>query len=99
MAAVFTFGREDLIPGMFISMIEDIYQRIPESISTFKYYLERHIEVDGDHHSHLALEMTSNLCGNDNTMWNEANEFTLLSLQHRIHLWNGAYEEIMLRKS
>ena len=99
MAAVFTFGREDLIPGMFISMIEDIYKRIPDSISTFKYYLERHIEVDGDHHSHLALEMTSNLCGNDDAMWTEANEYTKLSLQHRINLWNGAYEEILLRKS
>lgn len=99
MAAVFTFGREDLIPGMFISMIEDIYKRIPDSISTFKYYLERHIEVDGDHHSHLALEMTRDLCGTDETLWAEASEYTKLSLQHRIGLWNGAYDEIMLRKS
>jgi hypothetical protein len=99
MAAVFTFGREDLIPGMFISMIEDIYKRIPNSISIFKYYLERHIEIDGDHHSHLALEMTSNLCGNDESLWAEASEYTKLSLQHRIGLWNGAYDEIMLRKS
>ena len=51
-AAVFTFGREDLIPSMFISIVNDIYQRIPSSVSVFKYYLERHIEVDGDHHSH-----------------------------------------------
>ena len=93
-AAVFTFGREDLIPGMFLSMVQDIYQRLPESISTFKYYLERHIEVDGDHHSHLALEMTAQLCGNDAQKWDEALNATKLSLQQRINLWNGVLKEI-----
>src|SRR5260221_5953900 len=64
-SAIFTFGREDLIPGMFISIISDIHKNFPDSISIFKYYLERHIEIDGGHHSHLALQMTSNLCGTD----------------------------------
>jgi hypothetical protein len=95
MAAVFTFGREDLIPGMFISMIEDIYKRIPDTISTFKYYLERHIEVDGDHHSHLALEMTANLCCTDEQYWKEATESTIASLKSRIALWDGVYDEII----
>ena len=53
-AAIFTFGREDLIPGMFVTLVNDIHNNFPDSISIFKYYLERHIEVDGDHHSHLA---------------------------------------------
>jgi len=94
-AAVFTFGREDLIPGMFMNMVNDIYQNLPNSISTFKYYLERHIEVDGDHHSHLALEMTGELCASDENKWKEALDFTKKSLQHRINLWDGALHEIM----
>ncbi len=94
-AAVFTFGREDLIPGMFMNMVNDIYQNLPNSISTFKYYLERHIEVDGDHHSHLALEMTGELCATDESKWTEALEFTKKSLQHRINLWDGALNEIV----
>lgn len=97
-AAIFTFGREDLIPGMFLSMVNDIYQRIPESISGFKYYLERHIEVDGDHHSHLALQMTSNLCGDSDEKWQQALDFTKKSLQMRIALWNGAKDEILASK-
>lgn len=93
-AATFTFGREDLIPGMFLSIINDIHQHFPDSISVFKYYLERHIEVDGDHHSHLALRMTANLCGEDELHWNEAETATIHSLQKRITLWDGVFDEI-----
>lgn len=93
-SAIFTFGREDLIPGMFLSIVNDIHKNFPDSISVFKYYLERHIEVDGDHHSILALQMTSNLCGTDELYWKEAEEVTIESLQSRIKLWDGAYKEI-----
>jgi hypothetical protein len=98
-AAAFTFGREDLIPGMFHSLINDINQNFPNSISVFKYYLERHIEVDGDRHSHLALAMTEQLCGNDEKKWSEATVETVASLQSRIKLWDGVYEEIISRKN
>jgi hypothetical protein len=98
-AAVFTFGREDLIPSMFISIVNDIYQRIPSSVSVFKYYLERHIEVDGDHHSHLALEMTSSLCGDDVSKWNEVEQAVTASLKQRIKLWDSVYEAIQLKNT
>ena len=96
-SAIFTFGREDLIPGMFISIVNDIHKNFPDSISIFKYYLERHIEVDGDHHSHLALQMTSNLCGTDDQLWKEAEQAVIESLQKRIDLWDGAYRQITNR--
>jgi pyrroloquinoline quinone (PQQ) biosynthesis protein C len=98
-AAIFTFGREDLIPGMFISMVNDLNRNFPESISQIKYYLERHIEVDGDHHSHLALQMTANLCGENEQRWQEAEQAVVESLKMRVALWDGVYEEIMAKKS
>ncbi|MDB5119806.1 MAG: heme oxygenase [Sphingobacteriales bacterium] len=98
-AAIFTFGREDLIPEMFYSIINDLDKKFPESISRFKYYLERHIEVDGDHHSHLALQMTSNLCESDPEYWKEAEQITIESLKMRMLLWDGIYNEIMARKA
>ena len=98
-SAIFTFGREDLIPGMFISIINDIHKTFPERISIFNYYLERHIEVDGDHHSHLALQMTSHLCGTNEQFWMEAEQATLQSLQKRILLWDGAYQKLTERKA
>ena len=97
-AAIFTFGPEDLIPGMFISMVNDIHKNFPDNISIFKYYLERHVEVDGDHHSQLALQMTSNLCGTDQQYWEEALQATVESLKKRINLWDGAYKQIRNKK-
>jgi hypothetical protein len=94
LAAVFTFGREDLIPGMFMSIVNDMHSAYPEKISTFKYYLERHIEVDGDHHSHLALDMTARLCEDDLHKWQEAEEAVVKSLHHRKALWDGVFENI-----
>ncbi|WP_080056542.1 DUF3050 domain-containing protein [Spirosoma aerolatum] len=98
-SAVFTFGREDLIPGMFLSMIQDLNTNFPGNISQFTYYLERHIEVDGDHHSHLALQMTANLCGDNQTFWQEAEQATIASLQQRIRLWDGVYETLLTNQS
>ena len=96
-SAIFTFGREDLIPGMFISIINEMHKSFPDDISIFKYYIERHIEVDGDHHSHLALQMTANLCQDNEEYWKEAEEAVILSLKQRIELWNGVYRQLTER--
>lgn len=94
-AAVFTFGREDLIPDMFMAIVNDLNNRFPGQVSQFKYYLDRHIEVDGDHHSHLALEMTAELCGDDEQKWDEITAASITALQKRLKLWDGVYEEIL----
>lgn len=91
-AAVFTFGREDLIPQMFLSFVQELHAQAPEKISIFKYYLERHIEVDGDHHAHLAYSMTTSLCGDDPIKWEEATAAVATALQHRIQLWDAISE-------
>ncbi|MDB5008409.1 MAG: heme oxygenase [Mucilaginibacter sp.] len=97
-AAVFTFGREDLIPNMFHSIVNDLNSKFPTQVSLFKYYLDRHIEVDGDHHSHLALQMTAELCGTDIQKWDEITAASIIALQKRIALWDGIYEEIISKR-
>ena len=94
MAAVFTFGREDLIPGMFLSFVAELNKQTNHKVSTFQYYLERHIEVDGEHHSILAYEMTEQLCANNQEYWTEATEAIKLALEARIALWNHIYHAI-----
>ncbi len=93
-AAVFTFGREDLIPDMFISMVKEIGEQFPGKVDQLIYYLERHIEVDGDHHSHLAYQMTAELCGDDEQKWAEATQAVEAALESRIALWDGILQAI-----
>lgn len=93
LAAVFTYGREDLIPDMFIALVRDLNKRFPEQLSILKYYLERHIEVDGEHHSLLAYQMTEQLCTHD-ILWQEATEAVKEALSLRIKLWDAIYNKI-----
>jgi hypothetical protein len=97
-AAAFTFGREDLIPNMFHTIVTDLNEKFPNQVSLFKYYLDRHIEVDGDHHSHLALAMTAELCNNNAAYWDEAEICSQQSLLQRIKLWDGVYQELAQQK-
>lgn len=88
-AAVFTFGREDLIPDMFMRILDQLHAETPEQLAIFNYYIERHIEVDGGHHTHLAQQMVASLCGNDPQKWQEATYASLKSLEMRKVLWDG----------
>lgn len=93
-AAAFTFGREDLIPDMFRGLVRDLNRDLHGTLSTFVWYLERHIEVDGDEHGPMALRMVSNLCGEDDRKWAEAEEAATFALTARLRLWDGIASRI-----
>ncbi len=94
LAAVFTFGREDLIPDMFLSLIHELKKQFPNKLDIIQYYIERHIEVDGGHHSHLAYAMTEELCGTEENKWEEATYYVKEALKARIGLWNAIEQQI-----
>jgi hypothetical protein len=90
----FTFGREDLIPDMFQSIVENISLQNDGRLNAFLYYINRHIEIDGGEHKHLAHKLMEHVCGNDESKWNNASNAALKSLESRIKLWDSVHYEI-----
>ncbi len=97
-AAAFTFGREDLIPDMFRALVHDLSARNNNNLATFIWYLERHIEVDGEDHGPLSLRMVTDLCGPngipDEQKWHEAAEAAAQALEARIALWDSIHAQL-----
>jgi hypothetical protein len=86
-AASFSFGRENVIPGMFNSLLAKLgigEDRAP----IFHYYLKRHAELDGDEHGPAALRLVATLCGNDPARLAEAVEAANAALASRTRLWD-----------
>jgi hypothetical protein len=94
MAAAFTFGREDLIPTMFREIVHDLRCGF-EGLAVFEYYLERHIEVDGDSHGPMALTMLEDLCGDDDNRWEEATNAAKNALEARLRMWDAIVDRIV----
>ncbi len=88
-AAAFTYGREDLIPSMFGELVASLNTQFPGRVETLRYYLDRHIQLDGDEHGELGRQMVASLCGNDPLRREEAREAAVRALEQRLALWDG----------
>jgi hypothetical protein len=91
-AAAFAFGREDLIPEMF-SQVVAVNKQVG-GLETFLDYLERHIEVDGEEHTPMAMQMLADLCQDDEDKWRECARTVNAALVARSRLWDGIQSAI-----
>lgn len=87
-AAAFALGREHIIPEMFRALL-DRMNIAREKAEVFHYYLDRHIQLDGDHHGPMSLRMLELLCEGDEAKIIEAEEAALHAIQARIDFWDG----------
>lgn len=89
-ASVFTYGREEIIPTMFLGILDTLEARGESHMDDFRYYLERHVEVDGGHHGPLAERMVEQLIAGDEAKLHDAMAAARNALRHRVALWDGA---------
>lgn len=94
-AAAFTFGRETVIPKMFKGLLTQLNVNALEA-PRFHYYLERHIEVDGEEHGPASLRLVEELCDNDPIKIIEAERAATKAIENRIKLWDNL-ENIILK--
>ena len=87
-AAAFLHGRESVIPTMFQRML-DAWGIGVEQAPTFRYYLQRHIEVDSEDHGPAAENLLERLVDGDPQRQAEVYASAVAAVESRIALWDG----------
>ena len=89
MAAAFALGREDLLPDVFSHLVQQLEREGHACLAPLVYYLQRHIELDGDHHGPMMRRLVESLCGDQDEAWDAARRGAQVALQARLSLWDA----------
>ena len=89
-ASSFAIGRESIVPLMF-QRILDQSKLGAQEVPVFRYYLQRHAELDGDHHGPMALKLLENMSAGDPEVENEIVQQAEKSIEQRISFWDGVH--------
>src|SRR5215471_3923945 len=94
--AAFFYGREDVIPEMFSRLQRTLpgIKHDKDRLRHFIYYIERHIELDGDSHGPMGRELLDNLVADSSQRNERALRAACNSIQARIDLWNGTLSSL-----
>jgi hypothetical protein len=92
-AGQFFFGREDPIPQMFTKLVKTVEDNKLEC-KTLKYYLNRHIELDGSFHGPKTAHLLLHLSEKHDPEYKDILEGALNAIDYRIKLWDGILGEI-----
>jgi hypothetical protein len=89
--AAFFYGREGIIPEMFSRLQKTLPSASNDNdpLRHFIYYIERHIELDGDSHGPMGRELLEGLVADSPQRDERALRAACNSINARIELWNG----------
>jgi DUF3050 family protein len=95
--AAFFYGREDIIPEMFRRLLDTLYGAAHNTDRQryFIYYIDRHIELDGDSHGPKGRELLEDLVANSPEAHERALRAACRSIAARIGLWNGTLSALL----
>ncbi|MCE1116565.1 MULTISPECIES: DUF3050 domain-containing protein [Pseudomonas] len=86
-AAAFLHGRESVIPTMFQQILDE-WGIGSEQAPTFRYYLQRHIEVDSEDHGPAAEQLLARLVEQDPVRQQEVYSAAIAAVDSRTALWD-----------
>jgi hypothetical protein len=94
--AAFFYGREDIIPEMFRRLLDTLYgaKHKNERLRHFIYYIDRHIELDGNSHGPMGRELLEDLVANSPHRDEQARRAACSSIKARIELWDGTLSKL-----
>ena len=93
-AASFCYGRETVIPSMFKRILQQINISKTEA-PKFHYYLERHIQVDGEDHGPKAELLVNYFCKDDPFLIHEAEQTAIEAIKARIKLFDDIERKLL----
>jgi hypothetical protein len=94
--AAFFYGREDIIPEMFRRLLSTLHGSSHDNdpMRHFIYYIDRHIELDGDSHGPKGRELLEDLVADSPQRNERALRAACESIKARIALWNGTRSKL-----
>ena len=94
--AAFFYGREDIIPEMFRRLLDTLHGARPDSdrLRHFIYYIDRHIELDGDSHGPMGRELLQEMLAKSPDRGERVLHAACSSIKARIALWDGTLSKI-----
>ncbi len=87
-ASAFAFGRETVIPGMYMNMVKQLGITDQEA-PKFYAWLKRHIEVDSGDHGPASLVLVDTFCDNDDNKIKLAQEAAHKAIDDKIAFWDS----------
>lgn len=87
--AALAIGREEIIPEMFTRVVRRIAAERAAELGDFVWYLERHVQVDGERHGPLTAQLFRRVCARDAATLGESLAAAARVLERRIALWSA----------
>jgi len=93
-AACIAYGREDLVPLLF-QRLENGLQINATQAPNLYAYLQRHIQLDGEEHGPLAIQLVKELCEGSPDKKAAAIEVAEQALEERLRFWDAIQSALL----
>lgn len=88
-AAAYFLGRDDVVSELLHRIDGHLLEHHGKDLTLFKDYLLRHTRIDQQEHNQRITDVMTELCGDDDQKWQEAEDAAKEALEARYALWDG----------